>query len=372
MTRPPTSDSDAIPADIRCAADYARAARERIDPALFAHIDGGAGHGVSASANLASFTGLEIVPRVLRQMAAGHTRCDLGDRIRDHPILLAPLGGLGLLHPQGEAAIAMAAGATRSGFTTSTMASISLEDVAAAAAPDRWFQLYFQPDRAVTLDLVRRAEAAGYVAVVATVDTPIQLPPQAALAAGYRPPAETAPNLRVYPGRAPVEVAAGESAVLQGFMRDAPGWDDLAWLVAECSLPVWVKGILHEDDATEALRRGAAGIVVSNHGGRSLDGTPSSLSCLPAIRQAVGPEVRLILDGGIRSGSDVFKAIALGADAVMIGRLQAYSLAVAGALGVAHMLRLLREELEVTMALAGCATLADVQGATVRYKEQPR
>ena len=148
-------------------------------------------------------------------------------------------------------------------------------------------------------------------------------------------------------------------------MRGAPAWGDLDELIQQSPLPVWVKGVLHPDDARELQRRRVAGIVVSNHGGRSLDGAPASLRMLPAIRAAVGAGYPLLFDGGIRSGGDVFKAIALGADAVLVGRLQVYALAVAGALGVAHMLKLLREELEACMAQAGCATLADVRRATL-------
>ena len=143
-------------------------------------------------------------------------------------------------------------------------------------------------------------------------------------------------------------------------MQQAPGWADLDWLLAQTTLPVWIEGVLHPDDARALPALGAVGLVVSNHGGRSPDGALSSLAALPAIRAAVGAECPLLFDSGIRSGADVFEALALGADAVLVGRLQAYSLAVAGALGVAHMLKLLCEELELCMALAGCATLADI------------
>jgi isopentenyl diphosphate isomerase/L-lactate dehydrogenase-like FMN-dependent dehydrogenase len=144
-------------------------------------------------------------------------------------------------------------------------------------------------------------------------------------------------------------------------MQQAPRWDDLDWLLSQTALPVWVKGVLHPDDARALQARGVAGVVVSNHGGRGLDGAPASLHALPAVRQAVGKSFPLLFDGGIRSGTDVFKALALGADAVLVGRLQVYALSVAGALGVAHMLQLLRDELEICMAQAGCATLDDIR-----------
>jgi isopentenyl diphosphate isomerase/L-lactate dehydrogenase-like FMN-dependent dehydrogenase len=158
---------------------------------------------------------------------------------------------------------------------------------------------------------------------------------------------------------------AGQSPIFSAMMAAAPRWADLKWLLAATSLPVWVKGVLHPHDARDLIAAGVAGLVVSNHGGRSLDGAPASLDALAAVRDAVGAGVPLLLDGGIRSGADVFKALALGADAVLIGRLQMYALAVAGALGVAHMIRLLREELEVCMALAGCASIAEIDVNTL-------
>jgi isopentenyl diphosphate isomerase/L-lactate dehydrogenase-like FMN-dependent dehydrogenase len=147
--------------------------------------------------------------------------------------------------------------------------------------------------------------------------------------------------------------------------------DDLAWLMAQTTLPVWIKGVLHPDDARALQGAGAAGLVVSNHGGRGLDGAPASLACLAAVRAAVGPAYPLLFDGGIRSGGDIFKALALGADAVAVGRLQLYALHVAGALGVAHMVRLLVEELEVCMALAGCARVADIVPSSLMHLEHP-
>jgi isopentenyl diphosphate isomerase/L-lactate dehydrogenase-like FMN-dependent dehydrogenase len=358
----PLSPLTEIPAEIRCAADYARLAPSFMAPALFAHVDGGSGHDQAAGANLAAFADLAIVPRVLRRVSGGHTRCRFGGSERPYPIMLAPVGGQAPIHPQAERASAVAAAATQACFVASTMASTALEDIAAAAGPDRWFQLYFQPERAATLDLVRRAQAAGYTAIVVTVDAPIQLPSHRAQAAGYQP-AGNAPNLDGYPVRQPVALSRDASQILNGFMLGAPTFEDIAWLRAECSLPLWVKGVMHADDARGLVGLGAAGVVVSNHGGRTLDAAASSLSRLASIRDALGEAVPVLFDGGIRSGSDVFKAIALGADAVMVGRLQAYALAVAGALGVAHMIRLLREELEACMALAGCATLADVRSA---------
>ena len=269
----------------------------------------------------------------------------------------------------GELESARAAHATDSCMVSSTLSSCRLEDIARVAGPQRWFQLYFQPRRDDTRELLARAEAAGYGAIVVTLDAAIQAASLRALRAGFRMPADcVAANLRDHPAAGKVALDAGQSRIFQGVMADAPTWRDLEWLLAETTLPVWVKGVLHPHDARALHQLGVAGLVVSNHGGRGLDGAPASLDALPAIRAAVGAGFPLLLDGGIRSGSDVFKALALGADAVLVGRLQMYALSVAGALGVAHMITLLREELEVCMALAGCATVADIErGALTNF-----
>lgn len=358
-----------LPAGIRCAADYARLAPDYMAPSFYAYVAGGSANDVTARANLAAFSRLAIVPRMLRNLAHGNTHCSFAGVERPHPIMLAPIGWQALAHPEGEQGSARAAAATQSCFVASTVSSASLEDIASCAGPDRWFQLYWQPEREVTLDLVRRAEKAHYRAIVLTVDTPIQLPSFQALAAGFHAPDHVA-NLAPYPRRAPVKIPRDASAIFQGFMRDAPMMEDISWLCRATDLPVWIKGIMHADDADELANMGVAGIIVSNHGGRALDGGAASLDALVPIRAGLGDQPCVLFDGGIRSGTDIFKALALGADGVMVGRLQICALAVAGALGVAHMIRLLREELESCMALAGCATLADIRKATIIRVEE--
>jgi len=200
---------------------------------------------------------------------------------------------------------------------------------------------------------------------VVTLDASLQAPSLSALRSGFRMPESiVAVNLQAHSQSTPQdedwEPAQGDSTLFQGLMAQAPAWEDIEWLLAHTPLPVWVKGVLHPQDAARLQALGISGLVVSNHGGRTLDGVPASLDVLPDIRLAVGPDYPLILDSGIRSGTDVFKALALGADAVMVGRLQVYALSVAGALGVAHMLKLLRQELELCMAMTGCASLADI------------
>lgn len=347
-----------IPPEIHCAGDYELLAPRFMATPSHEYVAGGCGRDVTVAANTAAFAQWAIYPRLLRDVTAGHTRSSIAGIPFEHPVMLAPVAFQKLAHPQGEIDTARAAQATDTCMVVSTLSSTALEDI---AGPRRWFQLYFQPRRDDTLSLVARAEAAGYQAIVVTLDATIQTASARALRAGFRMPEQcVAANVRGQWAPAPIELGERDSRIFQGAMRDAPTWDDLAWLITQTSLPVWVKGVLHPDDAVALRDMGVAGIVVSNHGGRSLDGAPASLDALPAIRGALGDGFPLLFDGGIRSGSDVFKALALGADAVMIGRLQLYALAVAGALGVAHMIKLLREELEVCMALAGCATLDQI------------
>jgi len=353
-----------IPAGIHTARDYELLARRFIAAPTLAYLAGGSGDDVTRDANKAAFAGWCLAPRLLTDVGSGHTRLRLAGRERPHPILLAPVAFQHLAHAQGELGCARAAEVQDSVLVASTLASCTLEDIAAAAGGEKWFQLYFQARRDDTLDLVRRAERAGYTALVVTLDASIQAPSFSALRAGFSmPEAIVAANLASYPGIPPTTPAQGASRIFQGLMRHAPTWADLDWLLGQTGLPVWVKGVLHVGDAESLRSRGIAGQIVSNHGGRSIDHAPASLRALPAIRAALGNDYPLLLDSGIRSGTDVYKALALGADAVLVGRLQVYALAVAGALGVAHMLRLLREELEVCMAMTGCTTLADIRRA---------
>lgn len=350
-----------IPAGVWNAIDYERLAPQAMEAGHLAYVAGGCGWDWTVAANRAAFSGWAVLPRLLRDVRAGHTRLTLAGLELPQPLLLAPVAHQRLAHPDAELATARAAAATGNCLVASTLSSCSLEEIAAAAGPARWFQLYLQPERAHSLDLLRRAEGAGYRAIVLTLDASIQLASRSALQAGFVMPADCLPaNLAGYPQSPAPALAAGDSRIFQGAMRHAPDWDDVHWLLAQTRLPVWVKGVLHPEDARALQAAGAAGAIVSNHGGRSLDGAPAALACLPAVRAAVGSDYPVLLDGGVRSGLDAFKALALGANAVLIGRLQVYALAVAGALGVAHMLQLLIEELHACMAQAGCARLADI------------
>lgn len=351
--------ADAEPAAV-CLADYERLAQRRLSANAWAYFAGGAADEITLGWNRQAFDRLAIVPRVLRGGPGGHTRLTLLGRALAHPILVAPVAYQKLASSDGECATAAAAAAQDALMVLSTLSSVPLEAAAEAGATCRWLQIYMQPAREATLRLVRRAEAAGYEALVVTVDAPVNGVRNREHRVGFHLPAGiAAENLRDLAPPAMAPLAENESAVFDRLMAAAPGWDDLAWLIAETRLPVVVKGILAADDAVRAVEAGAAGIVVSNHGGRTLDTLPAPLAMLPAIAAVVGGRVPLLLDGGIRRGTDVLKALALGAQAVLVGRPVVYGLAVSGAYGVAHVLRLLRDELAVAMALSGCRTLAD-------------
>ena len=270
-----------------------------------------------------------------------------------------------LMYPEGELATVRAAMAMQTGMMVSTLATQTIEEIAQAAEGARrelsrgaplYFQLYSQPERSTSLNLVRRAEAAGYEAIVWTVDANIKR------SRFPLPPGVDAVNL-LGTNRQPTQTSDLMSEhILFGtpLANQAPGWDELAWLRAETKLPLVVKGILSPHAAKRAVELGADAIVISNHGGRVLDGVVSPMEVLPAIRAAVPESMPLIVDSGVRYGTDVLKAIALGATAVMVGRPQLHALATAGMLGVAHMLHLLRSELELAMAQTGCATLEQI------------
>ena len=369
---------DGIPRDIVALADYEAYARRRLDDNAWAYLDGAAADELTQDWNRAAFERRVLLPRVMADVAGGHCRTTLFGRELPNPVLLAPVAWQKLFHPDGELATAYAASALGAGMVLSTLASCQIEDVAAAARQGgdgpRWFQLYLQPERSLNAELVQRAEAAGYEAIVLTVDAPLHGIRNREQRVGFQlPPGIEAVNLRRPQQADDVEGMArrrrsdaekraqrGPSAVFDDLMPHAPTWRDLEWLLATTRLPVIVKGILHPDDAVRAVDLGAAGIVVSNHGGRTLDTLPASLDALPAIAERLLGRVPILLDGGIRRGTDVFKAIALGASAVLIGRPYIHALAAAGPLGVAHVLRLLQDELEACMALCGVARLSQI------------
>lgn len=354
-----------IPPEIVAACDYARQARFHLDDNAWAYLAGGAADERGLAKNRDAFADFQIWPRVLADVRGGHTRCTLFGQTLAHPLLVAPVAYQRLFHEQGELATALGAGVMAAPMVVSSLATTRLEVLARQASGALWFQLYWQGDRARSLELVRRAEAAGYQALVLTVDAPLAgIRNREQRAAFHLPAGMAAVNLQ--PGSGLAALPDGGSPVFDGLMQTAPGWDDVAWLRGQTHLPLVIKGVLHPQDARQAVACGADGLIVSNHGGRVLDVAPAPLHVLPEIRAALGGSVPLLLDGGVTRGSDVLIALALGANAVLLGRPVMHALAVAGALGVAHLLRLLREELEITMALAGCRTLSDITPSCLR------
>ncbi len=350
-----------IPGDIASLSDYERYAREALNDQAWAYISGASADEYSARRNERAYGDICLLNRTLVDVSRGTTSLSLLNETLAHPILLAPVAYQKLAHPDGELASAAAAAAQDALFVLSTLASSTIEDVASISKGPKWFQLYFQADHEQTLALIRRAEAHGYSAIVVTVDAPVNGLRNREQRSGFRLP-DNVRAVNCQPEQNG-KVQAGESMIFQGLMSRAPTWKDVRWLKAQTRLPVIIKGVINPADVGIALGEGVDGLIISNHGGRTLDTLPSPVEVLPTIAALVDKKIPLIVDSGIRRGTDIFKAIALGADAVMIGRPVMYGLATAGAMGVAHTLRLLRDELELTMALCGCETLGDISPA---------
>ena len=340
--------------------EFAAQAAARWHPAVQAYIDGGAADEHSLGANRRDWADWSLWPRVLGDLGEADTRVRLGRRVLAHPIFLAPVAYHRLVHPDGEYATALAAAAQGAGMVLSCQSSVAVETVAQAFAAEPgagplWFQLHAQPDPAQTLALARRAEAAGCEALVLTVDAPVHGVRDRERRSGWRLP----------PGVEPVHLG-GNLPVhdhIEPLLRQALNWDTLSTLQQATRLPLWLKGVLHPLDARRAADAGVAGLIVSNHGGRTLDTAVSTAWALPHVVDAVGGRCPVWVDGGIRRGTDVLKALALGAGGVLLGRPQLHALACGGPMGVARMLRLLRQELQTAMALSGCARLSDVSRA---------
>lgn len=332
-------------------ADYEALAQERLAPSAWAYYSGGAGDELTLRANRAAFDGIQLLPRMLRGIQDADTSARvLGTDVRA-PILVAPTSSHGLACADGECATSRAAGQAGTIMVASTESTRRLEDIADAASGPLWFQLYVYRDRTVAEALVRRAEAAGYRAIVLTVDLPAWWGIERRIRLGTAHAGTT--SMGNLPGMTDLEAVALT-------------WQDIAWLRSLTSLPLVLKGLLTPDDAIEAVNHGVEGIVVSNHGGRSVDGVPASIEALPSIVEAVRGRCEVYLDGGVRRGTDVLKALALGAQAVLIGRPILWGLAVDGAQGALRVLELLRRELALAMILTGRATIASVDATLVR------
>jgi lactate 2-monooxygenase len=353
--------------------EWEERAREALEPAAYDYVAGGAGSEATMRANLEAFARVRLRPRMLVGTAERDLSVELPGLRSPVPFLLAPIGVLSIVHPDAELAVARAAAATGVPLVLSSAASTPLEDVA-AAGPPRWFQLYWFSDRELAESLVRRAEEAGYGAVVVTVDTLTLGWRDRDLRRGYLPflggeglaQFFSDPVFRAGLAAPPEDdVTTASIQALTTFPNLGLTWADLGWLRERTSLPLLVKGVLRGDDARLALEHGADGVVVSNHGGRQVDGAVAALDALVEVRDAVGPDTTVLMDSGVRRGGDVLKAVALGADAVLLGRPYAYGLAAGGQAGVEAVVRQLAAELDLTCALSGVRTLADADRSLV-------
>jgi 4-hydroxymandelate oxidase len=355
--------------------DYEELARQKLSQPFFDYIAGGADDEVTLRRNRAAFEGIELRPRALVDVSKlDLSTTVLGARI-EMPVLLAPVAVQRLAHPEGELATARAAAAAGTIMTLSTMASASIEEVAEASDGPKWFQLYVHPDRDVSKRMVERAEAAGYSAVCLTVDVPRLGRRERDFRNRFDyPPGVAHQNYIGEVELPPLEVEAGTSALSASadvLIDPSLTWDAIDWLRSLTSLPIIMKGIMTAEDALLAVDHGVAAIVVSNHGGRQLDGAPATITVLPEILTAVQGRCELLLDSGIRRGTDVLKALALGANAVLVGRAYIWGLAVGGEKGVTQVLQMLRNELELAMALCGCRSISDVGSQVVYSKRHP-
>jgi lactate 2-monooxygenase len=350
------------------ASAWEESAREVLDPGPFGYIAGGAGNESTMRANLDAFERRRLRPRMLSGNVERDASVDVLGTSSPVPFFLAPIGVLSIAHPDGEVAAARAAASMEIPFVLSSAASHSIEEIAEAMddAP-RWFQLYWVNDRDICASFVRRAEAAGYTAVVVTLDT---------LTLGWRPrdlrnaylpflqgegcaQFFSDPVFRAKLDKPPEEDILGAAAMmLSTFPNLRLTWDDLRWLRGQTTLPLLVKGVLTADDAGRAVDAGVDGIVVSNHGGRQVDGSVASLDALVEVRAAV--EVPLLVDGGVRGGADVLKALCVGADAVLLGRPYAYALAAGGQDGVLAVLEQFAGETDLTLALLGARGVSEL------------
>jgi lactate 2-monooxygenase len=353
-----------------------RKAKEVLDTAAYDYVAGGAGGERTMAANLAAFDKWEIVPRMLCDVSARDLSVEVLRAKLSSPLLLAPVGVQGIVNAEAEIASGKAAASVGVPFTLSTLSSRSMEEVAQAmGASTRWFQLYWGKDPDLTASMLARAEKAGYSALVATLDTQILGWRERDLERQYLPffQGKGLANYwsdPVFCSRLKQSPQADPAAAIQlwgqVFSNTALTWKDLAWLRGQTRMPILLKGILHPDDARCAVDAGVAGVIVSNHGGRQVDGSIGALDALPGVVEAIGGKLPVLFDSGIRRGADAIKALALGAKAVMLGRPYIWGLGVAGEAGVRDVLLNFLADLDITMGLSGCRACRELDGSILR------
>lgn len=343
--------------------DYEREAEAHLSVGAFGYYVSGADDEISVHENRAAYSRVLLAPRMLVGVPERDMRTTILGRELGMPLFIAPMALAKMAHADGECGMVRAAGRAGVGMALSTMSNTRLEDVAAEASGPLWFQLYVYRDRAITKHLVARAEAAGYNALVVTVDVPVTGNRERDVRNALTVPAGV--RLENLTDFALQEVPAEErdsalARYVTSQLDPALTWADIDWLASITSMPIVLKGVLRADDARRAIEHGAQGLVISNHGGRQLDTAIAPLDALRRIAPDYGDRLTLLVDGGIRRGTDILKALALGAQAVMVGRPMMYGLAVNGEAGVAHVLSILRREFDEAMALCGCPNIAAI------------
>ncbi len=347
--------------------EFEAAAQACLPQLAWDYFSSGAHDEITLRDNHAAYDRIALHYHVLRDVSDRDLSTTVLGQPISMPILIGPTAFQGLGHADGELATVRAAGAANTLMVLSTLSNASLEDVAAAANGPVWFQLYVYRDRAATVDLIRRVEAAGFGAIVLTVDAPVLGRRERDVRNRFQlPDGLVAANLA--PGMSDVPEAAGSglAAYFASLIDPSLSWKDLEWLRSNTSLPILVKGVVRADDAARAVDAGVSGIIVSNHGGRQLDTAPATIDVLPLVVDAVGGRVEVLVDGGIRRGTDVVKALALGARAGLLGRPVLWGLSVDGQAGIRRVLELLRAELDSALALCGCSSVREVSRELVR------
>src|SRR4051794_18188190 len=355
-----TNETTALPLNLH---EYEAAAHALLSPMAWHYVAGGSSDQVTLRSNRAAFERWRVLPRILRGLREVSTATTVLGHPIALPVLVAPSGRHRLCHDQGERATARAAQAAGTIYTMSTAATIAIEEVAPEAGP-WWFQLYVYRDRGLTRELVTRAAAAGASALVVTVDVPVRARREAEERTRFAMPPGVATALLAAP-KGTLAPAAGRhnsvAAEINAVFDPALNWDDLDWLASLSPLPILLKGVLHPADAARALEYGIRAILVSNHGGRQLDAAVAALDALPAVVEAVAGRAEVLVDGGVRRGTDVLKALAMGASAVLLGRPVLWGLTLDGSDGVRAVLQHLRGEIDLAMALSGCSSIDDVK-----------
>jgi 4-hydroxymandelate oxidase len=370
----PDNHVNEIPPGIRlaCLSDYETAARQRIPHIFWEFYNGSAADELTMRWNIEAYQRMRLRPRVLVDVSSLDTRVTLFGHQHAFPILLAPTAYQRLAHPDGEIATARGANTAGATMVLSTSSTTAVEDIARTVKNPLWFQLYVQRDRGFTRELVQRAEAAGCEALCLTVDTPVAGVRNREDRVDFRlPPGFELPNLRGLKVNG-VEVSNSGTghlpmgnSIYNAITDPSLAWKDVEWLTSFVKIPLLLKGVLNPDDADHALKSGASGLIVSNHGARNLDTVPPTIEVLPLIAEKVSGRVPLLVDGGVRRGTDVLKALAWGASAVLIGRPYVYGLAVAGEDGVARVVDILQREFKMAMALTGRPTIGSIDSSVI-------